>query len=186
MAFRKGTPAARRNPRGRHALTGAADSGAYPRSCLKHLHGSPRLQQRPSGFCGNRRTDASRMGDRISALSQRSVSYLIAESAQRLLVLCRVHSAVRNLTMHKLLILIIAVSLTPFGRAQAVTPTPPPVEITTAMKIDVDGAPNAYGPKGKETLDYELNAHEGARATGAIVGYVTKKDGHTAETRDQV
>ena len=126
------------------------------------------------------------MGDRISALSQRSVSYLIAESAQRLLVLCRVHSAVRNLTMHKLLILIIAVSLTPFGRAQAVTPTPPPVEITTAMKIDVDGAPNAYGPKGKETLDYELNAHEGARATGAIVGYVTKKDGHTAETRDQV
>ena len=50
------------------------------------------------------------------------------------------------------------------------------------MKIDVDGAPNAYGPKNKKTLDYELNAHVGARADGKIVGYITKEDGRTPET----
>jgi len=54
------------------------------------------------------------------------------------------------------------------------------IEITTTMAIDVDGAPNAYGPRGKPTLDYELNAHEGATATGKIVGYLTK-DGHVPE-----
>ena len=54
---------------------------------------------------------------------------------------------------------------------------PRPVEITINMKIDVDGAPNAYGPRGKKTLDYERNAHEGARASGKIVGYLTRKDG---------
>jgi hypothetical protein len=56
-----------------------------------------------------------------------------------------------------------------------------PVEITINMKIDVDGAPNAYGPKSKKTLDYERNAHEGAQASGRIVGYLTKKDGYTPE-----
>ena len=44
------------------------------------------------------------------------------------------------------------------------------------MAIDVDGAPNAYGPKGKKTLDNELNAHVGAKKSGAIVGYLTKQD----------
>ena len=52
-----------------------------------------------------------------------------------------------------------------------------PLEITVNMKIDVDGAPNAYGPKGKKALDYERNAHEGARASGRIVGYLTRNDG---------
>jgi hypothetical protein len=33
-----------------------------------------------------------------------------------------------------------------------------PVEILVHMEIDVDGAPNAYGPRGKPTLDYELSA----------------------------
>ncbi len=47
-----------------------------------------------------------------------------------------------------------------------------PVELTTNMAIDVDGAPNAYGPKGKPTLDFELNAHEGARLSGKVVGYI--------------
>jgi hypothetical protein len=56
-----------------------------------------------------------------------------------------------------------------------------PIEITTSMKIDVDGAPNAYGSKTKKTLDYELNAHEGASADGRIVGYITKEDGSTPE-----
>lgn len=58
---------------------------------------------------------------------------------------------------------------------------PAPVEITVNMKIDVDGAPNAYGPKGKKTLDYELNAHQGSQASGKIVGYLTKSDGRTPE-----
>jgi hypothetical protein len=56
-----------------------------------------------------------------------------------------------------------------------------PVEITVNMKIDVDGAPNAYGPKSKKTLDNELNAHEGAQSSGKIVGYLTRKDGRTPE-----
>ena len=46
------------------------------------------------------------------------------------------------------------------------------------FKIDVDGAPNAYGPPGVgPTLDFELNAHVGAKSTGAIVGYITNSDG---------
>lgn len=60
-------------------------------------------------------------------------------------------------------------------------PTFPPVEITTKMAIDVDGAPNAYGPKGKPTLDFELNAHKYGRTNGKIVGYLTKADGRTPE-----
>jgi hypothetical protein len=40
---------------------------------------------------------------------------------------------------------------------------------------------NAYGPKTKKTLDYELNAHQGASADGRIVGYMTKEDGSTPE-----
>jgi len=46
------------------------------------------------------------------------------------------------------------------------------------FEIDVDGAPNAYGPPGVgPTLDFELNAHVGAKSTGAIVGYITNSDG---------
>ncbi len=51
-----------------------------------------------------------------------------------------------------------------------------PFEICVRMKIDVDGAPNAYGPPGKLTLDYELNAHEYAKPNGEIVGYITQPD----------
>jgi peptidoglycan hydrolase-like protein with peptidoglycan-binding domain len=46
------------------------------------------------------------------------------------------------------------------------------VEIVVPMDIDVDGAPNAYGPPGKPTLDFELNAHVGATSSGAIVGFI--------------
>jgi hypothetical protein len=50
------------------------------------------------------------------------------------------------------------------------------------MAIDVDGAPNAYGPPGKPALDFELNAHRGAISSGEIVGYLTKNnDGRTPE-----
>jgi hypothetical protein len=49
-------------------------------------------------------------------------------------------------------------------------------EIVTRMDIDVDGAPNAYGPPGKKTLDYLSNAHYRARPKGEIVGYLTDDD----------
>jgi len=58
-----------------------------------------------------------------------------------------------------------------------------PVEILVGMTVDVDGAPNAYGPRGKPTLDFELNAHVGARSSGEIVGFITKADGRTPETQ---
>jgi hypothetical protein len=69
--------------------------------------------------------------------------------------------------------------------ARSSTSAQPPkfIELTTPMAIDVDGAPNAYGPKDKPTLDYELNAHVGAKADGKIVGYLTKTDGRTPEVQ---
>jgi hypothetical protein len=45
------------------------------------------------------------------------------------------------------------------------------------MLIDVDGAPNAYGPPGHPALDEERNAHQGTVLTGRIVGYLLKADG---------
>jgi hypothetical protein len=41
------------------------------------------------------------------------------------------------------------------------------------MDIDVDGAPNAYGPPGMRTLDFLVNAHYLNRADNEIVGYLT-------------
>jgi hypothetical protein len=53
-----------------------------------------------------------------------------------------------------------------------------PFEILTQrMVIDVDGAPNAYGPPDKPTLDILLNAHVLGRADGNIVGFLTDDDG---------
>ncbi|MEO7028336.1 MAG: hypothetical protein ABI147_02910 [Acidobacteriaceae bacterium] len=49
-------------------------------------------------------------------------------------------------------------------------------EIVTRMEIDVDGAPNAYGPRGKKTLDYLSNARYRAKPGGEIVGYLTDDD----------
>ncbi len=40
------------------------------------------------------------------------------------------------------------------------------------MDVDVDGAPNAYGPRGKQTLDILPNAHYLNRANEKIVGYL--------------
>jgi hypothetical protein len=48
---------------------------------------------------------------------------------------------------------------------------------TRRMDVDVDGAPNAYGPPGKETLDTLLDAHYLNRADKEIVGYLTHGDG---------
>jgi hypothetical protein len=52
----------------------------------------------------------------------------------------------------------------------------PAVEVQVKMEVDVDGAPNAYGPSGKEALDI----HEHARAPNhpqEIVGYMTEYPG---------
>jgi hypothetical protein len=40
------------------------------------------------------------------------------------------------------------------------------------MDVDVDGAPNAYGPPGRPTLDDLVNAHYLERGDQAIVGYL--------------
>lgn len=52
--------------------------------------------------------------------------------------------------------------------------TPVDLTLKVAMRVDVDGAPNAYGPPGKPTLDNEENAHD--KETGKIVGYLTHHD----------
>ena len=45
------------------------------------------------------------------------------------------------------------------------------------MDVDVDGAPNAYGPTDKETLDTLLDAHYLNRADEPVVGYLTDERG---------
>lgn len=45
--------------------------------------------------------------------------------------------------------------------------------LTHRMDVDVDGAPNAYGPPGKQALDVLLDAHYLNRADKEIVGYLT-------------
>jgi len=44
--------------------------------------------------------------------------------------------------------------------------------LTHRMDVDVDGAPNAYGPPGMQTLDILLNAHYLNSANKEIVGYL--------------
>ncbi len=53
------------------------------------------------------------------------------------------------------------------------------VEIQVSMAVDVDGAPNAYGPRGKKTLDVEKHARapHDDRHRGEIVGYMTEYPG---------
>ena len=44
------------------------------------------------------------------------------------------------------------------------------------MDVDVDGAPNAYGPRGKKTLDVLKNSRLQGKRNGEIVGYLTDDD----------
>ena len=44
--------------------------------------------------------------------------------------------------------------------------------LTHRMDVDVDGAPNAYGPPGKRTLDILIHAHSLGRVDREIVGYL--------------
>jgi hypothetical protein len=50
--------------------------------------------------------------------------------------------------------------------------------VTHRMDVDVDGAPNAYGPSNMQTLDILLDAHYLNRADKKIVGYLIDKDGN--------
>jgi hypothetical protein len=47
------------------------------------------------------------------------------------------------------------------------------------MDVDVDGAPNAYGPAGTHPLDELRNAHYRRRRHAEIVGYLTDDDDPT-------
>ena len=61
--------------------------------------------------------------------------------------------------------------------APAQSPKHPSFDIRTRrMDVDVDGAPNAYGPPGRSTLDYLKNARFERRPHGEIVGYLTDDD----------
>ena len=53
------------------------------------------------------------------------------------------------------------------------------VEVLVKMDVDVDGAPNAYGPKGKKTLDIlkHARAPKDSEHPGEIVGYMTEYTG---------
>ena len=53
------------------------------------------------------------------------------------------------------------------------------LEIRVKMDVDVDGAPNAYGPRGSKTLDVlaHSQAPRSAPHPGEVVGYMTEYDG---------
>jgi hypothetical protein len=55
----------------------------------------------------------------------------------------------------------------------------PHFDLRTRMTVDVDGAPNAYGPRNLPTLDYLRNAHSDGTPKSPIVGYLTRTDHHT-------
>jgi hypothetical protein len=62
--------------------------------------------------------------------------------------------------------------------AQTLAPHPSFEVLTHRMDVDVDGAPNAYGPPGKPTLDVLINAHYLERADQEIVGYLMDDKRH--------
>jgi hypothetical protein len=75
--------------------------------------------------------------------------------------------------------LLLLFTVTPlFAQNNAGAPPPAPsFEILTRrMDVDVDGAPNAYGPRGSHTLDKLRDAHYRGRRFGKIVGYLTEDD----------
>jgi hypothetical protein len=63
------------------------------------------------------------------------------------------------------------------GQQQATSQRPPSFDLETKrFDVDVDGAPNAYGPPGKQTLDALRNAHYRGWKNAPIVGYLTDDD----------
>jgi hypothetical protein len=74
-------------------------------------------------------------------------------------------------------VLVFSLSVTAAAQAQDGTQHPSFEMLTHRMDVDVDGAPNAYGPTDKETLDVLLYAHYLNRADEPIVGYLTDEHG---------
>ena len=74
-------------------------------------------------------------------------------------------------------VLVFSLSVTAAAQAQDGTQHPSFEMLTHRMDVDVDGAPNAYGPTDKETLDVLLDAHYLNRADEPIVGYLTDERG---------
>lgn len=72
-----------------------------------------------------------------------------------------------------LLAIAFALSVTVFSLAQTEQQHRSFELLTRRMDVDVDGAPNAYGPPGTQTLDILLDAHYLNRADEKIVGYLT-------------
>ena len=70
-----------------------------------------------------------------------------------------------------------ALALNNASRAQAPAPHPCFEILTHRMDVDVDGAPNAYGPPGERTLDSLLNAHYLERGDQPVVGYLVDRKG---------
>jgi hypothetical protein len=75
-------------------------------------------------------------------------------------------------SMHPVLAIALAITVTAAARARPPQPHRSFEIRTHRMDVDVDGAPNAYGPPGKQTLDVLLNAHYLNRAGQPIVGYL--------------
>ena len=92
----------------------------------------------------------------LSGLSCRSPSRRIVYAAQLSLALVSAFAVAAALAAH----------------AQTSAPHPSFEVLTHRMDVDVDGAPNAYGPPGKPTLDVLINAHYRERADQKIVGYL--------------
>ena len=80
--------------------------------------------------------------------------------------------------MHRALAqLVLTLSLLPAApRLRAQTPPASFDILTRRMDVDVDGAPNAYGPRGHHTLDNLRDARYRRRRHGEIVGYLTEDD----------
>ena len=62
------------------------------------------------------------------------------------------------------------------AHAQGHAALPPFELLRKRMDVDVDGAPTAYGPRGKKTLDYLRSAHYQRNPHAEIVGYLTEED----------
>jgi hypothetical protein len=72
----------------------------------------------------------------------------------------------------------LALIFAPAAQAQKPAPHPSFEVLTHRMDVDVDGAPNAYGPPGKPALDILIHAHSLNRADRDIVGYLVDDKQH--------
>jgi hypothetical protein len=81
-------------------------------------------------------------------------------------------------TLRTLALLLTPVVLLPPSFSSILFPPSPASFIlaTHRMDVDVDGAPNAYGPPGSHALDNLRDAHYRRRPHGEIVGYLTEDD----------